>query len=159
MLPADVGVTLRAYLLAIGGSLAPMSGKVVHDPEDASRRLGGILVHDFTNQPIHRVEKLTPSGPRERAHNRYARAPVKELRIYDRYSEQACSGSDAAGAASDAFRGQRHTAVAPAVPKGPVRLPSTLVAGMLIQKTLPVYPPIARASRSRGSALAGAVAR
>jgi protein TonB len=61
------------------------------------------------------------------------------------------SGSDAAGAASDAFRGQRHTAVAPAVPKGPVRLPSTLVAGMLIQKTLPVYPPIARASRAEGT--------
>lgn len=61
------------------------------------------------------------------------------------------SGSDAAGAASDAFRGQHHAAIAPAAPKGPVRLPSTLVAGMLIQKTIPVYPPIARAARSEGT--------
>ncbi len=34
--------------------------------------------------------------------------------------------------------------------KGPVRLPSTLVAGMLLQKTVPVYSPIAKAARVEG---------
>ena len=33
---------------------------------------------------------------------------------------------------------------------GPVRLPSSLVEGLLIQKTVPTYPPIAIASRTEG---------
>ena len=34
--------------------LATMSGAVVHDPEDASRGLVGLLAHDFANKAIHR---------------------------------------------------------------------------------------------------------
>jgi len=61
------------------------------------------------------------------------------------------SGSDADSAANEAFHGQRHAAVAPAAPAVPVRVSSTIVAGLLIQKTLPVYPPIARVGRTEGT--------
>jgi protein TonB len=61
------------------------------------------------------------------------------------------SGPGEDAVASDAFRGQQRATVASSVPKGPVRLPSTLVAGMLIQKTPPAYPPIARAARAEGT--------
>ena len=43
---------------AIGGSLAQMNGTVVHDPEDASRGLVGLLAHDFANQAIHRRDAI-----------------------------------------------------------------------------------------------------
>jgi protein TonB len=36
-------------------------------------------------------------------------------------------------------------------PAGPVRVPSTVVAGMLVHKTIPVYPPIAIAARAEGT--------
>ncbi len=36
-------------------------------------------------------------------------------------------------------------------PDTPVRVPSTIVAGLLVQKTIPVYPPIARAARIQGT--------
>jgi hypothetical protein len=39
---------------AIGCPLAPMNGAVVHDPEDASRGLVGLLAHDFANKAFHR---------------------------------------------------------------------------------------------------------
>lgn len=35
--------------------------------------------------------------------------------------------------------------------KGPVRLPSTIVSGLLIRKTVPVYPPIAKAAHVEGT--------
>ena len=38
---------------AVGGSLAPMNGAVVHDPEDASCGLVGLLAHHFANKAIH----------------------------------------------------------------------------------------------------------
>jgi protein TonB len=59
-------------------------------------------------------------------------------------------GSDAGSSATAVFNGQRRVAVVPPAPKGPVHVPSTIVAGMLLHKTLPVYPPIAVASRTEG---------
>ena len=35
--------------------------------------------------------------------------------------------------------------------RGPVHVPSTVVAGLLLQKTIPVYPPIAIAARAQGT--------
>jgi protein TonB len=35
--------------------------------------------------------------------------------------------------------------------KGPVRVPSSMIAGLLIRKTTPAYPPIARAARQEGT--------
>ena len=35
--------------------------------------------------------------------------------------------------------------------RGPVHVPSTVVAGLLLQKTIPVYPPIAIAVRAQGT--------
>jgi protein TonB len=61
------------------------------------------------------------------------------------------AGSDAASSAKAAFSGQHGVAVAAAVQKGPVRIPSSMVAGLLMHKTLPVYPPIAVASRTEGT--------
>ena len=43
---------------AVGGSLAPMSGAVVHDPEDATCRLVGLLAHDFSDEAIHRRDAI-----------------------------------------------------------------------------------------------------
>ena len=37
--------------------------------------------------------------------------------------------------------------------KGPLRLPSSLVAGLLIRKTIPVYPPIAKAAHQEGTVI------
>jgi protein TonB len=49
----------------------------------------------------------------------------------------------------DVFRG-KPPAVAQAAKQGPVRVSSSVVAGMLLRKTLPVYPPIAVAARVDG---------
>jgi len=43
---------------AVGGPLTPMNGAVVHDPEDASCRLVGILAHDFADEAIHRRDAI-----------------------------------------------------------------------------------------------------
>jgi periplasmic protein TonB len=63
------------------------------------------------------------------------------------------SGVDAASSASSAFNGQHRVAVAPAAQKGPVHLSSGVVAGLLVSKTPPVYPPIAVASRTQGAVI------
>ena len=62
-------------------------------------------------------------------------------------------GPDSAAGANEAFHGQRHPAVAPAAPKGPIRLPSTIVAGLIVEKTIPVYPLIAKAARVEGTVI------
>jgi protein TonB len=36
-------------------------------------------------------------------------------------------------------------------PSGPARLPSTIVEGLIVRKTMPVYPPIARAAHVEGT--------
>lgn len=43
---------------AVGGSLAPMSGAVIHDPEDATCGLVGLLAHDFSDEAIHRRDAI-----------------------------------------------------------------------------------------------------
>ena len=43
---------------AVGGSLAPMSGAVVHDPKDATCGLVGLLAHDFSDEAIHRRDAI-----------------------------------------------------------------------------------------------------
>ena len=43
---------------AVGSFLTPMSGAVVHDPEDATCRLVGLLGHDFANEAIHRRDAI-----------------------------------------------------------------------------------------------------
>ena len=43
---------------AVGGSLAPMSGAVVHDPKDATCGLVGLLAHDFGDEAIHRRDPI-----------------------------------------------------------------------------------------------------
>ena len=40
-------------LEAVGSFLTPMSGAVVHDPEDATCRLVGLLAHDVAHEAIH----------------------------------------------------------------------------------------------------------
>lgn len=54
------------------------------------------------------------------------------------------------GVGSDVFTNRRAPVVVHA-PQGPVRLPSTLVAGMLVYKAAPQYPPIAREARIEGT--------
>ncbi len=66
-------------------------------------------------------------------------------------------GSDPGIAAGDAFRGRQRASVAPELPKGPVRVPSTIVAGLLLNKTIPHYPPIAVAAHIEGTVILQAV--
>lgn len=49
----------------------------------------------------------------------------------------------------DVFRGHV-AAVTPAGPKGPVRVSSSVVAGLLLDKILPVYPTIAKVTHKEG---------
>ena len=56
----------------------------------------------------------------------------------------------ATGLPSEAFGGGRPVTVKPAETKGPVRVSSLVVAGLLVQKTMPVYPSIAKAARVEG---------
>ena len=67
------------------------------------------------------------------------------------------SGSDPGITAGDVFRGRQHATVAPETPKGPVRVPSTIVAGLLLNKTIPHYPPIAVAAHIEGTVILQAV--
>ena len=46
---------------------------------------------------------------------------------------------------------QRGTPVVVLLPKGPVRLPSRMVEGMILRKTIPVYPSIGIAIRQEGT--------
>jgi len=51
------------------------------------------------------------------------------------------------------FGSGAHSAVVRQEPKGPIRLPSTIVAGLIVQKTIPVYPLIAKAARIEGTVI------
>jgi periplasmic protein TonB len=51
---------------------------------------------------------------------------------------------------SNAFRGHGVT-VAPPIPKEPVRVSSSVVAGLLLDKVLPVYPVIAKVTHKEGA--------
>ncbi len=50
----------------------------------------------------------------------------------------------------EAFHSQRPVAVTQGAKPGPVRVSSAVVAGLLIKKTLPVYPPLGKALRIEG---------
>lgn len=66
-------------------------------------------------------------------------------------------GSDADGhAAAEAFQKQRQVSVAPGAQKGPLHLSSGVVAGLLLKKTTPTYPPIAVAARVEGTVVLAA---
>jgi protein TonB len=58
-------------------------------------------------------------------------------------------GPETATSISNAFRGHGNS-VTPAVSKGPVRVSSSVVSGLLLEKTLPVYPAIAKATHREG---------
>lgn len=60
------------------------------------------------------------------------------------------NGPEVGSSVGDAFRGHGAT-IAPAVPKGPVRVSSLVVAGLLLEKVLPVYPAIAKVSHKEGA--------
>lgn len=57
--------------------------------------------------------------------------------------------------ADSVFRSQR-LSVAPAEKKGPVRISSSVVAGLVLHKTIPAYPAIAVATRTEGTVKLGA---
>ncbi len=59
------------------------------------------------------------------------------------------SGADPAANVRDVFR-RPAAAVAPPSPKGSVRVPSTLAAGLLLEKVMPAYPVIAKAAHKEG---------
>ena len=48
------------------------------------------------------------------------------------------------------FQGHAQLPVVHQAATGPVRLPSTIVAGMIVQKTVPAYPVIAKETRTEG---------
>jgi len=54
-------------------------------------------------------------------------------------------------ATTDLFRGQGQHPVVREVVKGPVRISSTVIEGLLIRKTMPIYPPIAKATGTQGT--------
>jgi protein TonB len=60
-------------------------------------------------------------------------------------------GSGIPDAATGVFAGHRTAVVVHPDAKGPVRVPSTIVAGLLIAKNLPAYPPIAKAAGVEGT--------
>ena len=60
-------------------------------------------------------------------------------------------GTDAATGGNNPFSGQPAINVARGPDQRPVRVSSSVVEGLLLQKTLPAYPPIARASRMQGT--------
>jgi protein TonB len=55
------------------------------------------------------------------------------------------------GGANPFFIGNRGTPNVRPASNGPTRLPSTIVEGLIIRKTMPVYPPIARAAHVEGT--------
>lgn len=50
-----------------------------------------------------------------------------------------------------AFRGQSHHSLVRQAPIAPIRVSSSIVAGLLVQKTIPEYPPIAKAAGVQGT--------
>jgi periplasmic protein TonB len=60
-------------------------------------------------------------------------------------------GSSLPGDANGAFRRGGMMPVVRPAPRGAMRVLSSLVEGLLVRKTLPVYPPIARVTRTQGT--------
>ena len=57
--------------------------------------------------------------------------------------------ADTAANIRDSFR-RPSTAVIPVAQNGPLRVPSTLASGLLLEKVLPVYPALAKAAHKEG---------
>jgi len=55
------------------------------------------------------------------------------------------------GSIGDVFHGQTAKPIVHQETKGPMRVSSSVVAGLLLRKTLPVYPAIAKAARQEGT--------
>ncbi len=53
--------------------------------------------------------------------------------------------------ADSPFRGQGQRPVVRQAPRAPIRVSSAIVAGLLVQKTIPEYPPIAKAAGVQGT--------
>jgi protein TonB len=56
-------------------------------------------------------------------------------------------------AANDPFSGRSQRPVVREQVRGPVRISSMVVEGLLLHKTMPIYPPIAVASRTQGTVI------
>ena len=76
---------------------------------------------------------------------------LPDLNVAEWASEQPDSASP-----DNPFNGQRTRPVVRPDPTARVRIPSTVVAGLLLQKTVPVYPPIARATGTQGTVVLAA---
>jgi protein TonB len=75
-------------------------------------------------------------------------APISNINIAELGGDTI--GSNGSG---QIFSGQTAHPIVRSVPTGPVRLPSSVVAARLIQKTLPSYPPIAKAAGVQGTVI------
>jgi protein TonB len=60
-------------------------------------------------------------------------------------------GPSMPGDANGVFRGNGRMPVVRPAPRGAMLVSSSLVEGLLVRKTLPVYPPIARVTRTQGT--------
>ena len=60
------------------------------------------------------------------------------------------------GGVADAFRSQPEPRVVHTEPKSPLRVPSALAAGLLIRKVIPLYPEIAKVTRTEGAVVLSA---
>ncbi|MFZ0743422.1 MAG: energy transducer TonB [Terracidiphilus sp.] len=76
-------------------------------------------------------------------HDREGQAPNEGVINMDQ-------GPGVPNGAADIFRGRRPATVVSAA-KGPARVSSGVMSGLLIDKTLPVYPPIAKAAGMQGT--------
>ena len=135
-------------------------------PEALPRQMMNILLEGPPPPPAP-AQPLPPPAPREAFHGapQMAGATLVAPRLIpDRIREFAGpeapaptsfigldTGPDGDGGVHEAFGGQRHVTVTSEAPKGPVRLLSTIVAGMLLHKTIPAYPPIALAAHVEGT--------
>ena len=109
------------------------------------------------------VKELAARATRDRTEMRdgHIFAPPK-IPISIRYIERAEPpiGEGVAGASdlglgapdvnASIFQGHTQPAVVRPAATGPVRLPSTIVAGMIVEKTIPAYPIIAKETRTEG---------
>ncbi len=65
--------------------------------------------------------------------------------------------SNSAALSRDLFRGNTGGSVVHPAAKAPLRVSTSVEAGLLIQKTLPVYPPMARVTRVSGTVTLAAI--
>lgn len=105
-------------------------------------------------QPTHEQSQMSDghimAPPRIPPQIRYFRAGDDDLPKGD-FNSPSGFGDGVTGSGSSVFPGNRSAPLVKPESKGPVRLPSTIVSGLLIRKTVPVYPPIAKAAHVEGT--------